>query len=79
MPKLIDQSKKDKRLGLAFNAEQFENLNTLATIERLPLAVLARKIIVEYLDARAGVIQEARKADADYQNSLEQIRNQYPR
>lgn len=79
MANQLEKPKKEKRVALSLSSELNSNLVILARLEGLPPAVLARKILSEYLDARADVIEMAKKADNDYQYSLEKIRNQYPK
>ena len=77
MPKLIDKPAKEKRIGLALDKALNERLVTLARIEGKPPAAFAREILRNYLDERAKFIEEAKQAEAAYQQSLEQIRDQY--
>ena len=77
MPKLTDKPVKEKRVALSLDKSLNERLATLARLEGKPPAVLAREILRNYLDSRAQLIEEAKQAEAAYQQSLEQIRDQY--
>ena len=68
---------KPKRIMLAVPAELNEKLAILAKLEGTTTAAFARKILTEYIDSRAAAVEEALKADATYQTSLEEIRGKY--
>ena len=77
MTKSIDKPAKEKRLGFALTAAEFDDFAQLAKIEGVQPAVLVRRIVFDYLDARADLIAEARRAEAAYQESLKRIRGSY--
>ncbi len=69
--------KQDKRVAIAIPADLNEKLTGLARLEGKTTAAFARKVLTEYVDSRSDVLEEALKANAAYQQSLEQIRGKY--
>ncbi|MBR0032033.1 MAG: hypothetical protein IJP61_07085 [Treponema sp.] len=70
MSQSVERSKRDKRLGLSFTQEEFDNLSRLAKNADKPTSVFAHEILTKYLDEHKDFIELIKKAEAAYQQSL---------
>lgn len=64
--------KRNKRVNLSLTEELKDRLSVLAAIDSMSPTALAAKVLSDYVDARAEEIDI-------YTQSLEKIRNQYPK
>lgn len=72
---MTQRVKRDKRVMLSLTNEVNDRLLTLAKIERKPPAVVAREIIIDYLESRKDKIDEAQRAADAYHASLKNLRS----
>ena len=68
---------KSKRIGLTLDTEQNRRFMALAEFDQKKPATLAAEIVKAYMDARADDIDSILRAKADYEQSVDKLRNKH--
>lgn len=68
---------KSKRIGLTLDNEQNRRFLALAEFDQKKPATLAAEIVKTYMDTRADDIDSILRARADYEQSVDKLRNKH--
>lgn len=66
---------KSKRIGLTLDTEQNKRFLALAEFDKKKPATLANEIVTAYMETRAADIDLILRAKADYEKSIDELRN----